>query len=282
MPNTHIDRPPHSFRPDRPETMSESGERPPNLLAAGVSLDCPVGTHNGARDLTTGELSVAPLAQLPHYVRSTSESITVLSGAALVIVEDREYSLAPLDNIVIPRGIPHAIRNPKSSTQTYLHIALPCSSPELEHVSTVFGARRQPDTFSGIPGRERLTRFETAQRSAAGPGTSFIDYFNQTLTPGIEMSGGYGAFEHGGRLPAHLHDFDESICIIQGVATCVVEGRRYEMASGRTALQPRGRVHYFINDSLTPMAMLWVYAGPEPERIVVDERLATGECVAWD
>ena len=45
--------------------------------------------------------------------------------------------------------------------------------------------------------------------------------------PGIEMSGGYGLFHPGGRLPAHYHDFDESICIISGEATCIVEGRRY-------------------------------------------------------
>jgi quercetin dioxygenase-like cupin family protein len=99
--------------------------------------------------------------------------------------------------------------------------------------------------------------------------------------PGIEMSGGYGLFYPRGRLPAHVHDFDESICIVDGTATCVVEGRRYAMSGCATALQPRGRVHYFINDSPKPMAMLWVYAGPVPERIVVDERCATLEGNPW-
>ena len=88
-------------------------------------------------------------------------------------------------------------------------------------------------------------------------------------------------FKPGGRLPAHFHDFDESICIIDGPATCVVEGRRYEMANGSTALQPRGRVHYFINESQKPMAMIWVYAGPVPERVVVDESCATAEGNPW-
>ena len=99
--------------------------------------------------------------------------------------------------------------------------------------------------------------------------------------PGIEVSGGYGLFQPGGRLPAHIHDFDESICIIEGEATCVVEGRRYTMNGGATALQPRGRVHYFINRSDRPMAMIWVYAGPRPERIIVDERCATVEGNPW-
>jgi quercetin dioxygenase-like cupin family protein len=95
------------------------------------------------------------------------------------------------------------------------------------------------------------------------------------------MSGGYGLFQPGGRLPAHFHDFDESISIIQGVATCVVEGRRHPMPSGSTALQPRGRVHYFSNESGEPMAMVWVYAGPLPERIVVDESCATTGGDPW-
>ena len=90
-----------------------------------------------------------------------------------------------------------------------------------------------------------------------------------------------GMFRPGGRLPAHIHDFDESICIVEGTATCVVEGRRYAMSGYSTALQPRGRVHYFINETDQPMAMIWVYAGPRPERIVVDERNATTDGNPW-
>jgi oxalate decarboxylase/phosphoglucose isomerase-like protein (cupin superfamily) len=48
-----------------------------------------------------------------------------------------------------------------------------------------------------------------------------------------------------------------------------------------TALQPRGRVHYFINESDSPMEMLWVYAGPMPERILVEESCATVEGNPW-
>ena len=73
-------------------------------------------------------------------------------------------------------------------------------------------------------------------------------------------------------MPCHIHDFDESICIVQGIATCIVEGRKYTMSDCATALQPRGRCHYFINESDSPMIMLWVYAGPMPERIMMEEQ----------
>jgi hypothetical protein len=40
-------------------------------------------------------------------------------------------------------------------------------------------------------------------------------------------------------------------------------------------------VHYFINESKAPMGMIWVYGGPSPERLVIDERCATAEGNPW-
>jgi quercetin dioxygenase-like cupin family protein len=138
-----------------------------------------------------------------------------------------------------------------------------------------------PESSTGTTGAELVTRQRTARRFEAGAGAMFIDFFNRERMPGIEMSGGYGSFQPGGRLPAHIHDFDESICIVEGNATCVVEGRRYSLSNCDTALEPRGRVHYFINETHAPMGMIWVYAGPMPERIVVDERNCTVEGNPW-
>ena len=96
-------------------------------------------------------------------------------------------------------------------------------------VDDVFTRVPMPDGAVGLPGAERFNRFRTAERFEAGPNTAFIDFFNETLMPGLEMSGGYGLFLPGGRLPAHVHDFDESISIIDGDALCIVEGRRHPM-----------------------------------------------------
>jgi hypothetical protein len=53
------------------------------------------------------------------------------------------------------------------------------------------------------------------------------------------------------------------------------------MSDGATALQPRVRVHDFINATLGTMEMLWGDAGQMPERIVVKERCATEEGDPW-
>ena len=144
------------------------------------------------------------------------------------------------------------------------------SLPERELVSRPFDRKEMPFDSNGTPGFERVTRFSTAERlRGVGPGSEFIDYFNASLMPGIEMSGGFARFDPGGRLPDHIHDFDESICIIQGDASCLVEGRKYSLGGCATAMVPRGRVHYFVNDSPDQMDMVWVYAGPMPERIVI-------------
>lgn len=276
-----LPRPPESMRPDRPEVMNAVGSGPVAEIAEGVRFEALVGKHNQAQRLTTGLVTFAPRAELPYHEHAFTESITLLSGSATIEVEGRIYLLEKLDNVVIPPGCAHYAKNASPTQPAVFHIAMATDSPSRTLVKKFFSKRSMPADATGLAGAERVNRFATAKRGAAGPGTSFIDCFNEDVMPGIEMSGGYGLFQPGGRLPAHVHDFDESICIISGVATCIVEGRRYSMSDGATALQPRGRVHYFINESHGPMEMLWVYAGPKPERIVVDERCATVEGNPW-
>jgi 2-keto-3-deoxy-L-rhamnonate aldolase RhmA/quercetin dioxygenase-like cupin family protein len=280
-PAVPLERPPESMRPDRSQVMTSVGTGPTVEIAPGVSFEALVGSFNQARKLTTGLVSFAPSAELPYHTHSFSESITLLRGKAVVEIEGRRYELAPLDNVLIPRGIAHAAANASRDEPAVLHIAMPTDTPTRTLVDNTFAQRRMSDMASGPAGAERVNRFQTAPRFEAGPNTSFIDFFNAELVPGIEMSGGYGLFQPRGRLPAHVHDFDESICIIDGSATCIVEGRHYTLDGCATAMVPRGRVHYFINESPAPMAMLWVYAGPLPLRVVVAERCATVEGNPW-
>ena len=261
-PAVPLERPPETMRPDRPEVMTSIGAGQKTDIERGVNFECLVGADNGARNLTTGLVTFGAAADLPMHTHPFTESITLLRGQAVVEVEGRRYTLAPLDNVVIPPGRAHSAQNLFANQPAVFHIALATDSPTRILVQKFYSRRAMPMESPGEKDGERVNRFELAAAFEAGPNTAFIDFFNRDLMPGIEMSGGYGLFQPKGRLPAHVHDFDESICIIDGTATCVVEGRRYQMSDGATALQPRGRVHYFVNDSAAPMAMLWVYAGP--------------------
>jgi 2-keto-3-deoxy-L-rhamnonate aldolase RhmA/quercetin dioxygenase-like cupin family protein len=271
---------PALFHPDRGEVINQPGKGPQIELEKGILLDCLVGAHNQARRLTTGIVSLEKGALLPYHAHSVGESITVLEGEVLFAVEGRTYRLGRLDNITVPAGLAHRVLNPSGATAR-AHVALASDSPDRIPIDEPFPESKMPDDSTGIRGKEHVVRFESARRYEAGPHTEFIDHLNSDLIPGIEMSGGYGLFYPGGRLPAHLHDFDESICIIEGRATCNVEGRKYSMSNRETALQPRGRVHYFVNESDDRMAMLWVYAGPQPERILIDEKWTQPGSSTW-
>ncbi len=275
-------QPPEHMHPDRDEVITPLKDSVLIELQTGVIFRPLVGDFNTARHLTTGIVGLTAEARLDCHTHPCSESITVLEGEAEITVEGRVYRLGPLDNIVIPRWLPHAARNPDSAKTARLHIALAMSVPERELVLREFTRTEMPPDSTGLPGAERVNRYESAPRTfGVGPGAEFIDFFNAELIPGIEMSGGFARFQPGGRLPAHLHDFDESICITDGAATCLVEGRRYSLSDCATAMVPRGRVHYFVNDSSTTMDMIWVYAGPMPERIVVADACGTKSRRAW-
>jgi 2-keto-3-deoxy-L-rhamnonate aldolase RhmA/quercetin dioxygenase-like cupin family protein len=266
---------PAQMQPDRPEVMCAVGQGVHVEIAHQVDFEVLVGAPNKARHLTTGIVTFGPDAVLPYHTHTFSESITLLSGRVLLEVEGRRYKLDHMDNAVIPRGLAHQAMNLSSSEPAVLHVVLASDAPDRQLTDRFFSKRAMPDSSGGVEGAERLNRFKTAPRFEAGPGATFIDYFNRDLIPGIEMSGGHGVFGPGGRLPCHIHDFDESICIIRGRATCMVEGRKYTLSDAATALQPRGRCHYFINDTNEPMEMLWVYAGPTPERIVMSDELCS-------
>jgi quercetin dioxygenase-like cupin family protein len=250
-------------------------------IESGVHFECLAGAFNQARNLTTGLVTFQPNAGLPWHTHPFSESITLLQGHAAVGVEGRRYELEPYDNVVIPYALVHAAQNLSRHEPALFHISMASHTPTRTIVNRNFNWRTMPASAAGHAGAERVNRFQHAARFSAGPNTEFVDFFNRELVPGIEMSGGYGLFHPGGRLPAHFHDFDESISIVAGEATCVVEGRPYALSGGATAMVPRGRIHYFRNESSAVMAMLWVYAGPMPERIVVHERCATIEGNPW-
>lgn len=265
---------PAGMVPDRPEVINPRASARRIELERGVIFQPLVGAHNQARNLTTGVVTFMPGAELPYHKHPHVESITLLSGEAAVEVEGRRYQLTALDNVSIPTGLAHFAVNTSPSKPAMFHIAMRTESPQRERVEPTFARRVMPESATGRPGAERVSRHATTPWYEPSPGARFQDYFNVEM--GIAgLSGGYGIFKPGARLPCHLHDFDESITIVQGTATCVVEGRQYSVSDYTTALAPRGRCHYFINHSDAPMAMVWVYAGDMPQRLVLAEKCCT-------
>jgi quercetin dioxygenase-like cupin family protein len=257
---------------DRIEAVERPEASQVAVIVPGVELRPMAGGHNGARGLFTGLLSLAPGAIYPFYARPVTEAVVVLEGEAALDVEDRRYHLGPRDALAVMARQPRQLVNRSADRPARLHVALASASPDQTWINGRFAPVEQPSGSTGRAGSERVCRHAEAPTFELAPHALFQDLYNAQLgSRGI--CGGYGLFEPGARLPCHRHEFDESITIVQGTATCVVEGRRHELSGCATAMVPQGRCHYFINLTLAPMAMIWVYAGDMPDRIVVDEEL---------
>lgn len=258
----------------RPEVMARSADAARAELTAGVQLRTLVGAGNGARDLTTGLVRFEARAVLPYHQHPHAEVVTVWTGEVLIEVAGRRYSLHPLDCIMIPPHTPHRVSNP-TTNPTLLHFALPTENPARAEVDFQGETRDMPPDTLGIRDGERIHRANSPFHEMA-PNVACQNFYHRDL--GCPwLSGGYARFAPGARLPCHFHDFDESICIIEGTATCIVEEKRYFLSDGDTALVPQGRAHYFVNEGTVPMAMLWVYAGPMPTRTILPENYCIPE-----
>jgi quercetin dioxygenase-like cupin family protein len=255
---------------ERREQIQRPEDGKITVIVPGVEL-CPLaGAHSGARDLFTALLTLSPRASYPLYTRPFTEAMVLVLGAASVEVEDRHYRLEPFDAVTVAPRVPRRVVNLSSDQPAVLHIALAAGAPEQTWVNGRFTTIVQPAGETGRTGTERVCRDDPAARFELAPSAHFQDLYNADLgSRGI--CGGYGLFKPGARLPCHRHEFDESITIVRGIATCVVEGQRHELSGYATALVPQGRCHYFINLTLEAMAMIWVYAGDRPDRIVMDE-----------
>jgi quercetin dioxygenase-like cupin family protein len=248
-------------------------------LGPGVVLREFVGEACAARGFSTGTAGLEPGAVLPYHIHRFSEAITILQGEAEVAVEGRAYQLKPFDCLHVPANVPHEVTNPSNKTGLVALWAFASATPtrELVDSSFVLGNRGWSNPEPGHP--EFIVRFDDSEVYELSPGADFRDLFAGRFGS-LGICGGYGKFRPGSSLPCHVHEYDESITIVEGRATCLVKGNRYQLSGLDTAFVPEGQPHRFINQSDSPMAMIWVYAGTEPGRTLVEPSYCDGT-LAW-
>lgn len=246
------------------------------ITPTGVELRTSVSEDCGALAFSTGTATFVPGAYLPWHLHEFSEAVTILEGRARVALEGRMYTLNERDCVHVPAGTAHQVENADPNHQMVAHWAFASARPSRTTVDRTFPL---DDRGLGQPAKqdpESITRFDQAAVYELSEDAFFTDFFaKRSGSQGI--CGGYGRFSPGASLPCHIHDFDESITIVKGSALCLVQGRKYELTAYDTAFIRKGVPHRFINRSDTDMAMLWVYAGDEPDRILVDARFCSGD-----
>lgn len=244
-------------------------------LGLGVSFREMVSGACTARGFSTGIVTIDPGAVLPYHIHTVCEALTLLSGAAVVHVEGRTYQMGRLDCITLPGNVAHQISNYSGDSALTALSAIASPTPVQEPVTEVFAVQDRGAKNPGSGDPESIVRFAEAEVYELSPHAEFRDLFAGRLGS-VGICGGYGRFQPGASLPCHVHEFDESITIVEGRAVCLVQGNRYVVGGYDTAFVPEGRPHRFLNLSSAPMAMVWVYAGSEPGRTLVEPGYCDG------
>jgi quercetin dioxygenase-like cupin family protein len=258
----------------RAECITDGAGEAHYVIGEGISLREFASAGRGALGFSTGIARFSPLAELPYQVHACGESVTILAGRARVLVEGRSYSLSPFDSIHIPANVAYAMQNPNSDGEMVAHTAFSAAEVTRTPVNGKFRSEDRAHLLPQPGDPESLVRFEHAPEYELSENAFFRDLFASRLgSNGI--CGGYGRFAPGASLPCHTHKYDESITIVEGAATCLVAGRRHNLSGYGTAMVPQGLPHRFINQTNEYMAMLWVYAGDEPERVIVEDSLCS-------
>jgi len=232
----------------------------------------------GANGFSTGTARFKPGAYLPYHTHAFSEAITVVEGCARVLIEGRAYQLNPQDCVHIPVGVAHRVENATAESELAAHWAFATARPSRELVERSFAVDERGLGLPQPGDPENLIRYQADATYELSKNAFFLDLFARRYGS-VGICGGVGRFQPGASLPCHIHDFDESITIVTGRAVCLVQGRRYELSGCDTAFIPKGLPHRFLNLSEQDMSMIWVYAGSEPDRRIVDAGYCSGEIV---
>ncbi len=262
---------------DRMESISRGNQPDVRELAPGITGRLMVGEFNGARNLCTAISALTPAAQARYHRHTFSEAITPLEGPVVVSIEGRRYRLRPFETLHVPAGFYHTAYSVSNTVPTLVHGAFACAAPTREFTDRRFPFIDCGYAAAGESVPEFIARQDVIEIYELNEGARFRDLFASRYgSRGI--CGGYAEFDPGSSLPCHVHEYDESITIVKGTAICEVAGKRYTLSGNDTAIVPKGRPHRFLNESREIMAMVWVYAGDEPERTLKQP----GYCIGYE
>ena len=254
----------------------------PNLVFAGHGQGF---TEAMLLDHTSGSvhtgLSVAQLEPggwLAPHVHAYEVSFYVLSGRAVLEIDDQRFRLEPGDFGCLKVGTPHAWRNAGPDAVRWLRMAAPQPKPR--------GAER--DTFFKKGG---TAPGEGAPLDPSNPRGKLLGHFDVSqIPPGEEgrmVAGGlkgvflkwlvdehFGAIHHrllfieylqGVGIGAHDHTYEEAYFILSGEIEAVLDGKRYVAKAGDVLWTSTGCTHAFKNISSEPVRWLETFS-PQPPK----------------
>lgn len=106
-----------------------------------------------------------------------------------------------------------------------------------------------------------------------GNGVATIPYVGVWNCETNQVTTGQTHFAVSTGLPLHSHNVEESVLILQGLATAQIGDQTYDLVEGQATWVPAGVPHRFFNRGHGLMRIYWVYGGRHVTRTIT----ATGE-----
>lgn len=106
-----------------------------------------------------------------------------------------------------------------------------------------------------------------------GNGVVTIPYVGKWNNEQNLVTTGQTQFQVGRGLPLHSHNVEESVLILEGLATAQIGDEYFDLEAGQATWVPAGVPHRFLNRGDGPMRIYWVYGG----RYVTRTMTETGE-----
>lgn len=118
-----------------------------------------------------------------------------------------------------------------------------------------------------------LIRPDQVEPFDRGNGVATIPYVGKWNCETNCVTTGQTTFQVGTGLPMHSHNVEESVLILDGLATAEIGDESFDLVAGEATWVPAGVPHRFFNRGETEMRIYWVYGGRDVTRTMT----ATGE-----
>jgi len=229
--------------------------------------------HTG---LAIGEL--ASSGTLGLHVHSFEESFYILTGEAIVQIDDRAYRVAAGDYGVIKTGTVHGWRGLGNVPVQWLQMAAPQPKPPDAGRDTFILARgavsdQVTPNDAGSDGGMRLGHFDAGQippvgqRQTAGAGLEgvFLKWLIDENIGAVHHRMLFIEYQPGVSIGLHDHTFEEAYFILSGEIEGTLDGAKYRARAGDVLWTGVGCVHAFANTGREPVRWLETFA-PQPPR----------------
>jgi HTH-type transcriptional regulator, repressor for puuD len=114
---------------------------------------------------------------------------------------------------------------------------------------------------------------EAVQPFDRGNGVVTVPYVGKWNCETNHVTTGQTKFAVGTSLPLHSHNVEESVLVLEGLATAQIGDESFDLLAGEATWVPAGVPHRFLNRGDSLMRIYWVYGGRDVTRTIT----ATGE-----